>query len=598
MLTDADSLVAALWAIFLDEIAESEPVTFCFSQETIKEQLAEAGLSGEQPISQVNAVARGCFEIEGEHVSLLPSTLVRGASGFSKAIVLVCQQILAVEEMVREGGRFTENAYFPRLRAMMSPELAPLSANPFSFTDFESIWRAFAREVRSQPGASDDVITFEFNQYAGINKARWFPLSQALFSKSDLNEILAHCRLEYLRSGSERDIWREIRRERGRLSRRGHRLVNSGFLQARLIEQVRRYATRVAPVAGSSRSGNVQRIEKAIIAVALESQDWFNQEHVACLLSSGTGRRVENSPYLEKQLQRIVSESGYAVLCLDDFGDHWIYRDGLAYANPGVTILVIGHGSGLTRAHTVLDSLAPPITFTLSPPKFLGASKGLSVCSIAVPNDLPHPIAVRAGRIDQGASVHASTSPYVWIGGVCLDSRSHKYLKVALPESIRFGPHVVSLNSMVRINGLSMSWASLKRMIEKLEADASYDIEFTDGNAARLAIAASDKSGAERMGFAIDVDGFLSPTLDRLGELDIGVIGFRECGLRPQDPMPLPEVASLLREVKSARFANVATAPLETLIRRVMGSSAPTAVKVVLVSLLRRNCAPMAPGKS
>ena len=105
-------LAAALWAVFHDEIASGERVFFCFSQETLRGELAVVGLGAETPLVAVCAAARSCFHVEGDDVSLRPEALVPGATGISLAIVLVCQQVLAVEEMTRDGRAFSENAYF------------------------------------------------------------------------------------------------------------------------------------------------------------------------------------------------------------------------------------------------------------------------------------------------------------------------------------------------------------------------------------------------------------------------------------------------------------------------------------------------------
>ncbi len=159
-MTEPRDLSLALWKAFGDDIASGDPVFFCFSRELLGEELGYLGLTSETLTNAVCEAARACFYVDGTHVWLQGGALSADASGFSLSIVLVCQQVLAVEEMVREGGSYSENAYFPRLRALMSPELAAHSANPFRFHEFERIWQTFAKEVRTISGSSDDTITF------------------------------------------------------------------------------------------------------------------------------------------------------------------------------------------------------------------------------------------------------------------------------------------------------------------------------------------------------------------------------------------------------------------------------------------------------
>jgi hypothetical protein len=144
---EIDKIADALWGLFRAEIGTGEPVFFCFSQETLKERLAASGIDGPSPLSTVCAAANACFDVEGHRVALKHGSLSPGAHGVSQAIVLVCQQILAVEEMARDSSQYSENAYFPRLRKLMGAGLMELSVNPFEFEEFEAIWRTFAREV-------------------------------------------------------------------------------------------------------------------------------------------------------------------------------------------------------------------------------------------------------------------------------------------------------------------------------------------------------------------------------------------------------------------------------------------------------------------
>lgn len=182
-MNDVSRLVDCLWSLFADEISSGEPVFFCFSQDALVEPFRNFRIEGGSPLEIVCAAARSCYEIDEDHAVLMPGALTAGVNGRSAAIVLVCQQVLAVEEMVNEGGRFSENAYFPRLRALMAKDLPALRMNPFEFDQFEVIWRTFAREIDRTAGATDATITFEFDTYSGVNKARLFPISQALLSR-------------------------------------------------------------------------------------------------------------------------------------------------------------------------------------------------------------------------------------------------------------------------------------------------------------------------------------------------------------------------------------------------------------------------------
>ena len=75
--------------------------------------------------------------------------------------------------MINESGGFTDDAYFPKLRKIISPDLKPLSLNPFSNNEFEHLWRTFEKEIKSIDGYTDGVtITFSFDFPKGKNKNR------------------------------------------------------------------------------------------------------------------------------------------------------------------------------------------------------------------------------------------------------------------------------------------------------------------------------------------------------------------------------------------------------------------------------------------
>ena len=295
MIDESEALIQCLWNIFLPEIISGEPVRFCFSYDLLQKHFTKSGLTDKQPADHVGAVARNCFSVFGNRAFLSGEALEETSVGFSKAIILVCQQIIAVEEMISDGAQYSENAYFPRLRKSMDERLPSWSANPFSFDEFEGIWKAFAREVWKINGSSHETITFEFDAYAGANKARQFPLSQALFSIGDLSGLATYCRLDRLRSISADEVWSEIRRERQRLGRRAQRLINSGFLRERLIEQVRKFADRRS-VPQVSPSGTMSTtIRDLDLFISLDTIDGEGEEYFAFLVSRNSGIRIDET---------------------------------------------------------------------------------------------------------------------------------------------------------------------------------------------------------------------------------------------------------------------------------------------------------------
>jgi hypothetical protein len=585
VLTDIGDLKAALWNVFRAEIGTGEPVFFCFSQETLKVHLSDQLLDGRSPLDLICAAAGACYEVYDNDVLLRRGVLSPVKSGFSMAIVLVCQQVLAVEEMVRDGSRYSENAYFPRLRSLISPRLAQLSQNPFSFLEFESIWRTFSREILRIPGSRDDTITFEFDSYSGINKARRFPLSQALLSRADLAEIVARCRLDRLRRGSATDAWVEIRRERIHLSRRGQRLVNSGFLRDRLIEQVQSYARRVA--APESRRPQSLPRNELDLAICLDLTDWAVEAYAAFLIAKDGSRRVDDDSEVRAALAGALGERNYAFCAMNDFGDYWSFDEGVRQVAPGETMVLIGTAAGIERGRAVLDGASPSIPLDDSRIRPLGIASNIHICPVGLPLSLVGFVLVRAGRIVADVP-HARAASYEWVGGVCLDRRSRKFMREGLPLGVRFGHQEFRIDEVNGVENTPINWDGLRDVIWKLEADASFDLRFGAGEVARLSIAVAEaKLDEDAVGFLIDTHGRISPTLERMGESDAGVVGFLEQGTSSPRQVSTRTIAALLRDLRTAN-GRALTAPEIAVIRvRVQESGIPRNVKATIAKLLQ-----------
>jgi len=510
-------------------------------------------------------------------------------SGMSMAIVLVCQQILAVEDMVRESSGVSENAYFPRLRALMSSELTQISVNPFSFTDFESIWKQFASEVRAFPGSSDDTVTFEFDTYTGVNKARQFPLSQALLSREDLLEITRRVRLEKLRKGSPGEVWSEIRRERHHLGRRAHRLISSGFLREQIILQVRRFSSRGPP---SSLPVNKPTLTSSSLqlGIHLDSIDWMGEEYRAFVKLKGASDIVEDDVRVREKLNSVLADRGYAFCSLSDSQGHWTVQDSEIELAPGDTMLVLGLGFGMQRARAILDGVSPPVTLEDSRIRPLGNSRDVQVCPVVLPSSMDGSLRVRCGKIVEGGLTAGPGLDYEWIGGICVDHRSRKYLLQALPSAIRFDACEFSLQDFTRVNDLAMSWEGLEKLLEKLESDATYDLRFPNGKVARLSVGVVRNFVAERVGHLVDSNGWLSPTLERIGDLDVAVVGFAAPTLTR--PAGIRETAEFLRDLAGGSGQHWSASRSQSMWRRIEVSCVPDAVKRLIKNLLAREAAP------
>jgi hypothetical protein len=586
VLEEGDLLVQRLWELFAPEIATGEPVRFCFSQDLLREHFSKSPLADRPVSDQICAVARGCFGPSGNKVLLVPGALTETSVGFSKAIVLVCQQVLAVEEMISEGAHYSENAYFPKLRRLMDPNLPAWSANPFSFDEFEEIWKTFAREVWSIAGSSDATVTFEFGAYEGANKARQFPLSQALFSSGDLAGVVVHCRLNRLRSASATDVWGELRRERYHLSRRAQRLINSGFLRERLIDQVRSFAERLSMHPTHATKEETDSRKNLSLFIGLDAVDGIQEEYFAFLVSDETGTRLANAAEVAKRIETILGRRGYVFCAFNKFGDGWTYYSGDIEIPAGDAIVLLSRGESIHQSKVHLATIGPGVVWDDARIRPLGADGAIFVAPIVVPRSLT----LRGGVVVIGETSDQPVSPnFTWWGGICVDQRSSKYLYPYLPNRVSFGKKEFAIEELQRVSGSRMEWSALVNAISRLRTDVQYEMLFPGGYEARIAIAMPRESASERMGFLLDSRGRLSPTLERLGATDPAIVGFSCPSERVERPADLGTVAKLLMDLKSRSGRPLNDIERRIAWGRVSSSLAPASVKHVIKMLLNKS---------
>ncbi len=589
MIDESDALVKCLWDIFMQEVMSGEPVRFCFSHDLLQEHFTKFRLTEKQPADHIGAVARNCFSVSGNKAFLSLDALQQTSVGFSKAIILVCQQIIAVEEMISDGAQYSENAYFPRLRKSMDARLPSWSANPFSFDEFEGIWKTFAREVWGIKGSSHETITFEFDAYEGANKARQFPLSQALFSIGDLSGLATYCRLDRLRSVSADNVWSEIRRERQRLGRRAQRLINSGFLRERLIEQVRKFAER-RTVPQVTQSGAVTTVLRDFdLFISLDTVDGEREEYFAFLVSRTSGVRVDDPVEVSARVESVLGRRGFAYCALNKLGDCWTYEIGEIEVGAGNPIVLLTRKGDLAEGKAELTSCFPALSWDDSRIRPLGFSGSVCVAPVVLPELPSEGIVIKAGSVVGAfARDNKEGRQWAWVGGICVDARSRKYLFPYLPTSIRFGHHEFGVETILRVSGTRMQWSTFVNAVGGLESDAQYDLLFPNGLEARLSVAIRKESPLERMGFLFDSKGRLSPTLERLEPTVPAIVGF-SCPLqRIERPAELRVVANLLRDLRNRTGRRLTEKEQRVTLNRVNSSAAPAAVKRLVELLIER----------
>lgn len=585
---DMRRLVAALWKPFVREIAQGGPVFFSFSAEMLADLFRREHIETDDPVRTIREFASQLYVVDDDEVYLRPDALRAGEAGFSPAIVLVCQQVLAIEEMVRDPGGFSENAYFPRLRRLMSEALPRLSQNPFAFDEFEAIWRTLASEIRSLPGGTDGCITFRFGLETGINKARSFPLSQGLLSLEDLRIVTKEIGPRRLSTGTPAEIWRLLKRVKSRLGRRGQRLIGLGIFRDRVIEQVVAFAARpdaLSPLKPAVGQETAQAVE---LNIYKDSTDWVSEEFRAFLTIIETGRRIDDEQRLTELLSTRFRQGETLVLPPGEFGDHWVCTNKTLDIRHGDTFLIVGTPSSIARSVQSFEALGLPLSAIGENRWSLGLGAGIQVAEASIPKDSTLVVTVRDGRIVDSARESAQP-PYVWIGGHCVDARGERFLRDFLPSGIRFAGTLVRIQEMIKVDDRFLTFDAFRAAIERETEDLSAEIAFPNGRSARLGVAICRQAGDESLGYLVDANGVVSPVTDIVNKSDFAVVGCSERRRSSAERLPISLCVRLMEGLKQGTGDELNRDELEWLRNRVAASSLPSEVHVVIGKLLQRS---------
>lgn len=581
---DIGKIISILWKPFIPEIASGLPVYFCFHIDFLNALFMENGFASSDIVGDINNAANSLLSIEGADVTLLPNALMPIQQNFSGAILLVCQQVLAVEAMVRDGKGFSENAYFPRLRKMISPSFAELRRNPFDSEEFEKIWRRLEKEIRMIKGSSNASVTFRFGIERGINKSRSFPMSQALLSRNDLLSITTKIGRDKLLKTKVGEIWAHLWRERKSLHRRGQRLLGLSFLKEKIVEQVISFAQNVEPmklIASNTALNNEQEFE---IRVCKDSLDWVHEDFSIYILNLSTNEIITDEAIVRHVVRGAIEPTGYIILPISSYGDYWVKSNKSHDLKGGETFLIVGDESGVEQASNIIGHLvAIPSKQIVKTP--LTGIAGVFIREVTCPEFIDRTLIVRSGRILDSKKTERKDT-YQWLGGICLDRVSEKYLKDALPNSLRVNGSEISMNELIRVNDKFISFQKFRESLEHLTVDVSYEIHFPNNIEARLAVGICRYETKEIMGYLFDDKGKLLPNLSTAEEGDRILMGYEERGARRPVTLSAVQCAKILKDLIQKPELRKSFKENVEIVDAISNAKIPTEAKVLIKHLL------------
>jgi len=581
-----DRVCRALWRPFVQDIAAGHQVFFCFTAELLRELFAEEGLECGDAVEFLRSMAATLITSDGSEVSLSSRAFVVNNSGFSAAIVLLCEQVIAVEEMVEDPSGFSDNAYFPRLRKLMG--VVEKSLNPFSFDEFESVWRTVAGEIRKIPGSRESCITFRFGLDSGPSKAKSFPLSQALLSLSDLRALRDAAGERRMTDLTALDVWPLLKRERRHLSRRSQKMIAWELFKDRVVQQVIGFAR--ANTARASAVTTIHEVDNVPtssyeLRITIDAADWLSETYAIVATSSDGIIDSVRAIDVDRIVSKRLSEKGSIVFAPTGLGDCWLCSAERQVVSVGETVLVatLSGSADAIFASGKLDGITR--NARRWGPEGLRGFPNVSIVEAHASQAADQQLIVCDGSVvNRTSGVFGRES--VWVGGICVDQRRQKYLREWLPTGLQNHGSILAISDVVRADGRHVGWEALAKVIAGLTSDATFNVVFKNGVEAKLAIAVEREMEGGRLGFVIDRRGRIVPIISRISGADVAVRGFRFTGIRSPLGYSLQRTLELLEVLRKGTGDVVSDDIRLTITQRVHASQIPDGVKNVIADML------------
>lgn len=584
-MNETDQLVLSLWAPFVEKINTGKPVYFCFYHDFIERIIPENLLGGKSSADLIQSTILNNSTLSNGKIYLKQESLCKRECGFSLAIVYVCQQVLAVEDMSNDSGGLSANAYFPRLRKAISSRLTEKSSNPFLFKEFERIWKTLEKEVLELSGGNFDCVTFRFGLESGLNKARYFPFSQGLLSHEDLEIVCLKVGLKKLRSSSKDRVYNHAIVYARNLSRRAQKLMNIYYLRENICDQIVTFAKSVDVEKIEDLIHVEEKIKEHEIIVFKESEDWFSESFQSFLREKSSGEKIFDSDFISRAIRNCKLRNGYILFPLSVSGDAWVKYDSLIEILPGDSFLLAGTAEDIIKAANAILTISGSKSF-FSKDFVRYDFYGLKISELTLPMDSINGVIAKSGRF-VGPSEFRSNSKFNWVGGVCLDYRSNKYLRGHLPNGLMHRNSILDMSSVTSINGHFISFSSFEDSIRNAEFDLTVDFVFEKEIKAKLIVGVS-RSEARRIGIKLNSSGKLDLSANFVDGEDAFITGFYSNKPLKKIGYTSTVIANILVALSTSDFdcVNLANNEVDLIIDGIRASHVSKEVRQVASQLL------------
>ncbi len=481
-----EKVILALWSEFTDYLSQQIPVYFTFTNDLVEELLDKNGIKFSTGTELINSLVSELIFSDNLHVYLKHDALERGKSGNTAAILFVCQQILAVEEM-SSTDMYSENAYFPHLRRYLSPHLEQISQNPFIYSEFEKIWRTLAREIY-RLSRSGRCVTFTIKDHCGANKAKGIPLSQALFNKEDVIRLIDSLGYSNLQTNSKDLVFKRITDNKRVLSGRGKRLVKQVWMKDSLVKQVVSLSRSIGEIdrIRNVLSKKTKKLEELRLKIYIDSIDWLNTEYVVNLFDQ-TNNLIQDLAIINEYYELKVHNRDFSIFSPSEDGDCWLQSPEIYSPTRGDELIVVCN----QEQDSAIKGLFAQY-FNLGNTDLIDTKikryKRLKAFRFRTGEEFDKRIYIKSGKLyineEQKGKDRVSFK-----GGLLVNLKQDRFACDFLPSEVLINGIEYKLTNIVKINGSLHSFDNFRKEVLGIVVDTNFTIEFNDSAKFNLKVA-------------------------------------------------------------------------------------------------------------
>ena len=485
-----------------------------------------------QNVDSFHLACKKLFSKNGSQLDLRQRVFEKiSGKNYSCAICLAAQQVLVVEEMLRDED-YSEHSYFPRYREILEVTTGNQNSTPLTTDSFTKIWETLANEIRFFSGS--DFITFS----PGTTRRelnRNLPLSQALLTTQDLIKLKR--RFDNKFSSEDTDlIMRFILRNRNILGQRGRRVISksSFYKKQSLSNQFQTFLNLDYDYALLEQNLLFSKGRGKVVAF-LDQKSSFLNDKLSFYLWFGEDNYVRDDSLNKGVVER--TSFGDVILIADK--DIYVELVSDLVSQNSNTIVVLTTAKNFPNWQNKLHE------------HYGSKHDNYELISSNLPKEFCSVILYGLTDTDVESlfgSIYAKKK-YMLKGGIAVDARSKIYLKTYPPIGLLSDNKSVSSDSKIKVNGRETTVQSFFSQLGSCENEA-FELEIAYSKINFMISGQDIKDEYSEYGYLIN-EGRLSPYSELVeGEME-GLVGaiFRGTGFghRKSDSyLELPILISII----------------------------------------------------